>query len=412
MTILMLSEYFPPYDFGGSEWSVFYLAKGLKKMGYKAIILTPNYGNKKYEDKSGFKIIRFPFYKKLKKNQLAPFWQTNSLWIIWTSICVLYFSIKTNADVIHVQGKYFLPAAIIAKFLTRKKVVTTLRDYIVLCPLGMCILKSGNKCTLKEFLFEDIPMFLKIYKSKSNIFVKSLYAMAAIRGKIVSQFLFFLLQFSDEVVLLSRTHKKVYGKSKISNLWIIPNSVELVHKARKTRSNSLIYAGRFTPGKGVELLIPALKNLFKEDSTLKLFMYGSGFLKDSIRKKIKDCQLTKNVILSKKIPHNILIKKIATSKLVVIPSIWPEPYGRLAAESLAVGTPIVLTTKVGAADYVKKGKWGLIVKPAIQEIERAVAKALSQNKKLRSNILKDQPKIKHLFIEQTLKTYINVYKQV
>ena len=78
MTILMLSEYFPPYDFGGSEWSVFYLAKGLKKMGYKAIILTPNYGNKKYEDKSGFKIIRFPFYKKLKKNQLAPFWQTNS----------------------------------------------------------------------------------------------------------------------------------------------------------------------------------------------------------------------------------------------------------------------------------------------------------------------------------------------
>ena len=89
MTILMLSEYFPPYDYGGSEWSVFYLAKGLEKMGYKAIILTPNYGNKKYDDKSGLKVIRFPFYKKIKKNQITPFWQTNSLWMVWSSTCIL-----------------------------------------------------------------------------------------------------------------------------------------------------------------------------------------------------------------------------------------------------------------------------------------------------------------------------------
>ena len=33
-----------PFDRGGSEWSVFYLAKALIKKGIKVSIFTPNYG--------------------------------------------------------------------------------------------------------------------------------------------------------------------------------------------------------------------------------------------------------------------------------------------------------------------------------------------------------------------------------
>ena len=66
MNVLLLSEYFKPYDFGGSEWSTYYLAKGLSKKNFKLTILTPNYGRAhSNENVYNFEVIRFPFYKKI-----------------------------------------------------------------------------------------------------------------------------------------------------------------------------------------------------------------------------------------------------------------------------------------------------------------------------------------------------------
>ena len=84
MKIAMATEYFWPYDIGGSEWSTYYLAKELVNKGFEVIVITPNYGTKEVEIFENIKIIRFPFYKKIKDNkQISPYWHTGFPWFLF-----------------------------------------------------------------------------------------------------------------------------------------------------------------------------------------------------------------------------------------------------------------------------------------------------------------------------------------
>ena len=63
MKIAMVTEYFWPYDLGGSERSTYYLAREIIKYGHQVIVITPNYGAKGEEVLKDIKIIRIHKYK-------------------------------------------------------------------------------------------------------------------------------------------------------------------------------------------------------------------------------------------------------------------------------------------------------------------------------------------------------------
>ena len=67
MKILFLCEYFFPFDRGGSEWSIYHLAKSLVNQGHNVCVFTPNFGALSQENLEGITIYRFPYYLKLKK---------------------------------------------------------------------------------------------------------------------------------------------------------------------------------------------------------------------------------------------------------------------------------------------------------------------------------------------------------
>ena len=72
MKILMLSEFFHPFTLGGSEWSVYHLAKDLIKAGENVIILTPNYGTSASERWKSIEIRRFTFPIRLDPQNPHP----------------------------------------------------------------------------------------------------------------------------------------------------------------------------------------------------------------------------------------------------------------------------------------------------------------------------------------------------
>lgn len=410
MNVLMLTEYFYPFDFGGSEWSSYYLASGLKKQGLNVTILTPNYGSVQNIKDSQLNVIRFPFYKKITKYSLTPFWQTNFIWNIWTFLCVLFFSLNKDIDVIHIQGKYFLPAAILTKLTTRKKVVITLRDYIVLCPLGMCILRRHRACTLIEYFTHDIPQYLKIYNQNSSLIVKTIICIAAVRGKIISCMLRSLLDFCDEIIVLSDVQKYIFQNSGIKNLKIIPNSMQHPHAIKRKRLNRIIFAGRLTPGKGVSMLVESVAKLSKKYPNIKTVMYGEGFLEEELRGRIVKLEQTKNIVIKKRISHTNLLKEIALSKLTVVPSIWPEPFGRLAIESLFMGTPVVMTKVTGAATFIKNKEWGVITDTSAKSLQKGLEYALKNNNVLMTYICKDEKQIKNTFDRDAVNSHIKIYQ--
>lgn len=417
MKVLMLCEYFPPYDFGGSEWSTFYLAKGLKIKGIDPIILTPNYGKaKKRQTTEGIKIIRFPFYKKTGPHkQLTPYWHTNNIWFIYTSLITLFYSITTKADVIHVQGKYFLPAAIFSKILFGKKVVFTTRDYILLCPLGMCLLHHRRPCSFKSFIKFDIPTYINLYLPKASRARILLQTLLSIRARVKSEFLKYFLKKVDKKISLSEISKRIYEDAGIKDFEVIPNSFDFSKKSAKSAPPiipQLTYAGRLTIGKGISILFEAMPAVLKAYPNTKLIVAGTGFLKKELTRYARKHNFKGAVKFIGYIDHENLLKHFLNSTCTVMPSVWPEPFGRVALESLAVGTPVIVSNRAGISEQLENRKWGRVIAPKASDVASGIIDTIKNNTSYRNNIRKSKRDITKIWSSDVIDSYSNVYNSI
>ncbi len=70
-----------------------------------------------------------------------------------------------------------------------------------------------------------------------------------------------------------------------------------------------------------------------------------------------------------------LARELAEASVVVMPSVWPEPFGLVGIEALATGRPVVASCTGGIGDWLEDGVNGLCVKPGDP---RALARALNE----------------------------------
>ncbi len=146
MKVFLVSDYFYPFTPGGSEWSVYELAKSLKRKKINPVVVSLNYGARGNEIFMGIEVIRLPFFKKLSNSRkvVNPFWQNNPIFLLTSSLNMFKSIKKENPSIIHVNGKFLIPASIIAGFLLRKPVVVTIRDKQLLCPIGKCFFEKNR----------------------------------------------------------------------------------------------------------------------------------------------------------------------------------------------------------------------------------------------------------------------------
>lgn len=409
MKIAMATEYYWPYDLGGSEWSTHYLARGLIKAGHKVLVVTPKYGSYKSEIKDKINILRFPFPKKIKKNHpLSPFWHTNILWILLTTYHLIKICKEENVDVLHLQGKYYSPAGYFVKKFLGIPVILTVRDYQLICNYGFCIWQNSKSCSLKSYFKDDFTKYYKSYVIKKNFVALIFNLIYALRGRATRNIYKYFATHLDKVVCISQAQAKIYRSNNFKNTSVIYNSTEFKISSTKPK-NKIVYAGRLTPGKGVELLIEAIPVVFSKYPNLNLEIFGDGFLKNELEKMSK--RYTRGKIkLAGQISHRKLLDEFANSLAVVVPSIWPEPFGRVALEAISQGTPVVTTGAGGLAEIVEDGKTGYVCNQTATALSRSIIKAIQNNSNLRLEIRKSLPKLKKKFQDNTIKQYLKVYK--
>ncbi|MHA1265788.1 MAG: glycosyltransferase family 4 protein [Candidatus Helarchaeota archaeon] len=115
----------------------------------------------------------------------------------------------------------------------------------------------------------------------------------------------------------------------------------------------LIYAGRMTPIKGPQILLQAVSKIYKRFPNWIFFFIGDGPLLPYLKNKANELQLTDRVIFSGYIPNSEIPKYLAMAKVCVIPSIY-EPFGLIALETLASGTPILTSGRGGLSEIHQK----------------------------------------------------------
>ena len=127
----------------------------------------------------------------------------------------------------------------------------------------------------------------------------------------------------------------------------------------------IMYAGRVHPLKGVDMLADTFMELKMRIPNLFLVVVGREF---DIRDFISDLK----ALLEKRgfadsalwIPHTDDMPGLyAASDLAVLPSRWPEPFGRTLIESMACGTPSI-GSDAGGIPEVLTGEFRKFVFPA------------------------------------------------
>lgn len=132
-------------------------------------------------------------------------------------------------------------------------------------------------------------------------------------------------------------------------------------------SKLLLFFGYVRKYKGLDLLIDALAELVKKDSTYKLLAAGEFYDDEKYyRDKIATLKLNNSVkLLNQFIPNEEVAKYFEPSDLVVLPYRSATQSGIL---NLAYGfyKPVLVTDVGGLAEFVDNGKTGYVIQPDSQ----------------------------------------------
>ncbi len=117
----------------------------------------------------------------------------------------------------------------------------------------------------------------------------------------------------------------------------IPLSAELV----KQKENMVLYAGEISEKKGIRTLLQAMD---KEDD-LRLLLIGNGALADTLKKEGRADMIGW-------IEREALYAYMKKAKVVVLPSKWNEPFGRILVEALFHGTIAIGSDRGGIPEVL------------------------------------------------------------
>lgn len=119
-----------------------------------------------------------------------------------------------------------------------------------------------------------------------------------------------------------------------------------------------LFAGRVGEEKGVRLMLDAWERsgVWKTDS---LTIAGSGELDDLVRTQRRELQVNALGLID----HDTLMLRLRQAAVMVVPSVWPEPFGRGVIEAAAAGRPSLVTRSGGLPSLVVDGSTGWVADP-------------------------------------------------
>ena len=341
MKIGYINNAYYPTLLAGSERSVQVLAEAITTMGHSAAVLTFS-PNEVYEEAEVNGInVTYIAHKNVYSPRQKPsnplrrvVWHLIDSYNIWTKSDVRRWLEKEKPDLLHTN---ILGGISVAAWDAAREagvpVVHTLREYYLQCRL-MSLNRKGHEC-------EGICAFCQVcaVPRKARSSVPS--AVVGISRHVLDSHL-------NAGFFPGVPHRKVIFNSiamkEVSNL-PAPS-----HRLR------LGFIGRIESLKGIDFLLEALESLPKDK--YELYIAGEG----------KTPYMSKNEGRDFGMPIHWLgfvppEKLFPLIDLLVVPSLWQEPFGRVIAEAYTHGLPVIASRVGGIPEIVDEGVTGFLFDP-------------------------------------------------
>ncbi|XWK91103.1 MAG: glycosyltransferase family 1 protein [Phormidium sp.] len=162
--------------------------------------------------------------------------------------------------------------------------------------------------------------------------------------------------------------KVISGGTDISNFRLLSKSEARLKLGFNQTEHIVLYVGRFDPRKGLETLLQAGANCqAKNQGNFRLVIAGGedphsegDREEERIKLLAQELELTENILFTGRLNHDILPFYYAAADVCVVPSYY-EPFGLVAIEAMACGTPVVASNVGGLKFTVIPEETGLLV---------------------------------------------------
>ena len=138
----------------------------------------------------------------------------------------------------------------------------------------------------------------------------------------------------------------------------LPRAVKQARARYADKGPLLLFAGRLEYEKGVQTALRALPRLRRRHPGLRLVIAGVGTQEVWLRDMVAEGQLSRAVTFTGYLGEEELAALAAAADVALVPSIY-QPFGLVALESAAVGTPVVVADTGGLREFVEHGATGL-----------------------------------------------------
>lgn len=392
--VCLINTYYYPDIMGGTEISVKKLAEGLAELGNDVSVICTGKNNisEKINNVIVHRIRVNNLYTPIEHKEVSKLKKVAYRILDINNVFnkkILKDKIKhINPDIVHVNNIYGL-SIVIWDVLEELKipVIHTLRDYYLICP-KVSLLKSGKVCNNPNFL-------CKLY-SKYNKRVFQIDTCVTAPSK-------FTLKLFDNLGYLRETDNKVIYNA----IDFDEKNVEKILNEKKIRNNKkikFVYLGGLEEHKGIIWLLDSFKEVNNEN--IELNIAGKGILKQMV---LKAAEQDKRVKYHDFLTEEELNKLLYNSDILVVPSIWYEPFGRVVIDAYKNVMPVIGSDIGGISEIIDNDKTGLLIKPNSKEELINALNYFTDRKNISNKLDNCFNKLKNYSIDKQVKEFENLY---
>lgn len=145
----------------------------------------------------------------------------------------------------------------------------------------------------------------------------------------------------------------------VNPLFISPEFEKKSNKSNKSNGHEILFVGRIFIEKGLEYLLRALA-MVKDEWHLNVI--GEGWDLERCRRISEELGISGRVSFLGFLPHKETARYFEEAFVVVVPSIWPEPFCLVGLEAMAFSKPVIAFDVGSISTWLKDNKTGFLIK--------------------------------------------------
>ncbi len=343
--------------YGGAEVSLLHLAEAMQKLGHEVFIASA-------DTFSGVHTIQFHF-------ALFPY----EVFDRRLEKILIRVIREKKIDVIHANDRLTSVAAVQAGIKTGIKTVVHFRDYWFCCPNSTLMNKKGRVYDAKSYvkMMKNLPLSRSLINTYKYFYLKKARTV---------------LNKADMKIAVSTVVARTLSEYGIrDHVLVLHNGRHITPVKREKKKKRLFrvgFMGSFFVSKGVLQLLQLMERISQETKKIEFVACGDGPLLHYCKKYAHEHHFP--AVFTGRLRENELDAMYQTFEVVLLPSLWQEPFSGVPLEAGLHKIPIIASKMGGNTESVVDGFNGYLVDPLHLDLWEKKILELYHHPKLRKKM--------------------------